>query len=56
VWPNLWSEDLRAVCTVFPPFNKAVRQTSVGELDSAANGGRGVERKRSVCTTGSIAT
>jgi hypothetical protein len=49
VWPNLRSEDRRALGSVFPPFNKAVRQTPVGELDPAANGRSFVERKRRIC-------
>lgn len=49
MWPNLRSEDRRALGSVFPPFNKAVRQTSVGELDPAANGRSFVERKRRIC-------
>ena len=50
MWPNLRSQDRHALGSVFPPFNKAVRQTSVGELDPAANGRRFMERKRRICT------
>jgi hypothetical protein len=38
----------RALGAVFPPFNKVLGQTSVGELDPAAKGPRVLIQKRSI--------